>query len=271
MTTVSILPIFRRRVFLCLLILSQGHAAFEYPGAGWASGTAHIQVVGQAQLDRSRFNPALMDSSQTGTIGLFHHRLFSGLDLVSTSLTCALPRDGNPLVMSLSIFGDEGYQELQVLSGDAWQLSPDFRVGTTISYSQVNMESETIHRELSLSPGMILKLSEELSLGSVLENVIYLPQDSVRAQVFHLGLDYHLPRIQLLAEIEKAGPLDLDLKLAIQLSLYQSLTLVMGYQQSSRALTGGWRLKVGRWAVYYTWMGHPFLPPSHGLGLDLDL
>lgn len=271
MATVSTVPRLRLRILLVLLLSSGLRGAFEFPGPGWASAAANIRVVGEAHLDRYQINPALMNHQSGTNIGFTHRRIFSSLDISGTAVQSVFPLGKRMIAASVERFGDEMYNETQFRMATSWELHPALRAGGVAGYSSVQMEGKVIHRGISFSPAIRVSITEKLYLGSSLEHLICFPGDFPASQRFHLGLSYHVQNMEYLVALEKEGDLDMDLKLALQMLVLEKLTATLGFQESNRTLTCGWRVALGRLSFYYTWMGHPYLPPSHGLGLEMVL
>jgi hypothetical protein len=222
-------------------------------------------------MDRYQINPALMNHQSGTNIGFTHRRVFSNFDISATAVQGVFPLRNRSVAVSFQRFGDDMYNETQVRVALPWTLHPALRAGVVSGFSSVQLADRVIHRGASLSPAIRVSLSENLYIGSSLEHLIRVPDDFPASQRFHFGLSYQAHNMEFLTALEKEGDLGLDVKFAVQIRLFEKLTGTLGFQESSRALSCGWRVDLGRMSLYYTWMGHPYLPPSHGFGLDLGL
>ena len=270
MTNVSALPHLWQIILCSILLFNSVQSAFEYPGHGWASGQANIRVVGPPHPDLFRINPALLDSLSQSSIGLAHSKPFSGFDLSSSTIIGVGVVRHHPTVLTFESFGDEVYRETTLSVGAPWPITPGFSMGMTARYSQISFDRLIVHRGLAFSPGLNLQLSENLHIGSVLNNFVQAPQDSILPQKFALGISYDRGPINLSAAIEKEGRLVPELKLALLVKARKTLAFAIGFQELSQTLTLGWKINIKQLEIYYTWMGHPYLPPTHGLGIQLN-
>lgn len=271
MTRVNLLSLVWQFVVCSCVIIQPLQGAFEYPGLGWAGATANIKVAGPGHTDRYTFNPALLDVNSTRLISLQVQKPFSGLDLRATSLATNFAYKGLPIITTMKFFGDDRYTETQWIVGGSLRLIEDIRLGVRVEYGQIRLDERISGRSLSISPSLALKIGEHLQLGSSLYHLIQQKKQRSVNQRFSMGLAYQAKFLVLLSSLEKEGALDMDLKLGILFDLGSHFKIAVGYQELSQILTAGWKVDIHRFSFYYTWQGHPYLPPSHGLGLDVTL
>lgn len=250
--------------------MSKAWGAFEYTGAGWPAAIASIGVVGD-HPGQSATNPALLNDSITAYGGLAFHKPFQGIDLEAGNLFFQHRIRQRPFIHRLDFLGDDMYTEMRLSSGSAWRLKDGFSVGVLLNYHLLGLAGQSHRHALSLSLSTSARISDKLRLASILGHIIQGGRRLSIPQEFILGLQYKEGPARVLLAFEKEAALPLEVCLGLVFKPGSSWEMAAGYRDLSGMFSAGWRIHFQRLTCHYVYEGHPYLPPSHGFGLDFKL
>ena len=252
---------------------SPAFGAFEYMGLGWPAATANIRVLGN-HPNQFVLNPALMEGPMKPHIALSYQPPFQSLDLQAGALTIINTFRQKAYSHNLEYFGDELYTELKVSSGTSWKVQEGYRLGMSLNSHRLGLSGFSSQHALTLSFSSYAHLTDQLKLGSAVENVIQVKSRLSIPQKFHLGVQYEAgeaTRASVLLALEKESALPLEVCLGLLLSSKSFWQVGFGYRDVSGMASVGWRIHTQRMAFHYVCVMHPHLPVSNGFGLELIL
>ncbi|MBT3253017.1 MAG: hypothetical protein HN995_03455 [Candidatus Marinimicrobia bacterium] len=250
--------------------ISPVFGAFEYNGLGWPAATANIRVLGQHPQQFS-VNPALMNIGHQPQISFSYQNPFQSLDLQAGSLSIKSSIWQRSYIHSLEYFGDEQYSEVKLINGTTWKLEKGFSVGMTLNYQCLSMSGFNRRQGGSLSLSSYAELSDQIKVGSVVEHVIQWGQDISLPQNFQIGGQYEFGPATITVALEKESALPVETCLGLLISSGSFWQIGVGYRDLSGMMSAGWRIRTQRIAFHYACVMHPYLPVSHGFGLELIL
>ncbi|NQV14521.1 hypothetical protein HQ531_03610 [bacterium] len=259
----------RQFIFAATFLLSSLEAAFEFQGLGWAAASANITVVGDPHISRLIVNPALLQKQLPLSFGLEYYQPFAGLNLQAGSLIVLHQIGSLPVLGALKYFGDDIYSEFRLSGGTSWSLDPAFRTGIRLEYLNLNIRGFDSQSAFSVSPSIYVKLAKDIHIGSVLEHLMRLQDYINLPQKFLIGISYNTDPVLLMLTMEKEAALAPELCLGMVSAPEHKFQLAVGYRTLSRSFSVGWRFKLEKYGVHYSWVNHPFLPASHAIGLEL--
>ncbi|MBC8377377.1 MAG: hypothetical protein H8E26_15160 [FCB group bacterium] len=250
--------------------ISPVFGAFEYVGLGWPAATANIRVLGQ-HPHHFVVNPALMENGFHPQISLSYQNPFQSLDLQAGSVTIHHSIWQRPYIHSLEYFGDEHYSELKFVNGTTWKLEKGFRIGMTMNYHRLSMSGFNSRHAMTLSLTSYAQLSDQIKVGSVVEHVIQWGQGLTLPQNFQMGGQYDMGPATIVVALEKESALPMEACLGMLISPGSFWQIGVGYRDFSGMMSAGWRIRTQRISLHYACVVHPYLPVSHGFGLELIL
>lgn len=244
--------------------------SFEYQGAGWSAASANIGMVGRPNLDRAPKNPALLPYLIKPEFSLNYATPYWGLDLHSGEFAFVLEWNNQPLVGEIAYLGDQVYSEKVITLGTATTLDTVLVAGFTCQVYQVSISDLYTRSTISFSPSFSFMISPKVQLGSRIHNLVQVKKRFMVPQRFNFGLAYLSENMQLMIQVEKesAHPPELCFGLEWQINPY--FHLACGFRDESKSLSCGWKIDLKPFSMHYSFVFHPELPSSHGLGVGLE-
>ncbi|MCF7823603.1 MAG: hypothetical protein K9N35_05465 [Candidatus Marinimicrobia bacterium] len=258
----------RHILFVALFLFQSLFAAFEFPGVNWAGASANVSVIGDSHLDRYAQNPALMSMTTKSQVSVQYGRPFVNLELNSTSLKILHHFKSLSLEANIDYFGDDIYSELTFDAGGSWTIDSTLRVGLSTGFYRVDIASWKTLFAVSISPGLYYEFTERIHFGSVIKHLIQKSPSLELPQKFLFAAEYESELFLLLLGLEKEAALPLEFGIGIITTPKSKWQFACGYRDASGTLSAGWRVRLAKYVVHYTWIGHAELPDSHGFGME---
>jgi len=256
---------------IVLINLSAVSAGFESRDLDWPAASANIRVVGVPQLSRTLSNPALFYQQGRRGIEISYGSLFSGLGISSRSVAANMQIKDIPLIVSMNLTGDDFYQEINLRMGYPFVLDSILTFGLRTDLHRIEVGDAFNRSTVTLSPTLHYELTPNIHFGSSFEHLVQLKEGFRVPQQFHFGVAFMFSHASLSMAFEKESVHPLEIGLGLEIQPFQSFHLGVGYRDKSGTISSGWKLQGERYSLYYTFIYHPQLPNSHGLGLVLTL
>ena len=266
------------KIIIILIVSGTGiiNAAFEKIESGaiaLAMGNAFVAVPlsPTAIFD----NPAALDTGTTLTAH-FSARTFNGypgVSQVDLVLGCRLVPPAT--AWSISRFGNEHYQEIQVGAAYALNFSGDFFIGISIQSYFLSILGYGSDSSLGLNAGMLYHIDHTLYCGAMITN-INQPSIGERRedlpQTFSLGICY-FPEEQLIltAEIFHDIRFEPDYRIGASYEFEYPIIIRFGFQDAVNSYSLGVGVHWETFFIDYALQMHQILDESHILSITIRL
>lgn len=241
-------------------LMALGGASSGVPGEIWAIPT----------------NPAIAGTMGERTLSVSATPKPFGLaELSSVDIAFLQPFKPGSLVMTASVFGSDLYREITASLSAGGSLSKRFELGVSFTLYALSIRNYGSAWSLGLTAGVLLRLTESVTLGVCAENLNAPTIGAVKEplpQSMHAGISYRpLPDFMIAADVGKDLQFAADLSIGFEYAPVEALVLRAGTTLDPSTYTAGVGIRTAILRLDYALSAHSDIGLSHGFSLTLIL
>jgi hypothetical protein len=241
-------------------LMSLGGASSSVTGEIWAIPT----------------NPAVAGTIGDRTLSLsVTPKPFGLAELSSAEIAFLQPFKPGSLVVTGSVFGSDLYRETTASISAGGSLFKKFAFGVSFTLYSLSIRNYGSAWTLGVTAGVLLRLSESVSLGLCADNLNAPTIGAAREplpQTMHAGMSYRpLPDLLIAADIGKDLQFPADLSIGFEYAPIEVLFLRSGTTLNPSTYSAGVGIRTAILQLDYALSAHSDLGLSHGISLTLIL
>jgi hypothetical protein len=221
-------------------------------------------------------NPAIAGTIRERTLSVSTTPELFGLEeLSSVDLVFVQPFKPGSLAVTGSVFGSDLYRETGASLSAGWPLSRKFEVGLSLTVYSLNIRNYGSAWTLGVTAGVLVHLSEILSLGLAADNLNGPAIGAVREplpQTMHAGLSYQpQPCFLIAADVTKDLQFPAGFSMGFEYAPIEALLLRGGTTLNPSTYSAGIGVRTAIVRLDYAFSAHPDLGLSHSFSISLVL
>lgn len=250
-------------LFLFLNVLHAGFPANEAPDTD-----IRAMSLGQVNsLSQELVNPAFLSFQEQRKIGLSVFNRFSMKELSTNSIYAAFPNRLLNAGFKLSAYGYDDYQLLHGQMALSKKLTPQFSIGTNFILLHENsvMRDETAN-DLRGDAGFFWQINDSFDWAFCTENLLHTKKDC--STFYSTGVNYRiLSNCIFLMETEFDFQNHLSFKWGIEYEIEKQFSIRGGFRTNPETPSLGFAYSLNSWKVETSFLLHPVLGLSSGIGV----
>jgi len=259
---------FFRGIKIALLFLFFSKFQFIYPFDEVKSVDIRTLSLGQMKsLSQGLTNPAYLPFIEQKQIGVSVFNRFEMKELNTRSVFGLIPNRLLDMSFHLSVFGYDEYQLIEGQVGFAKKLSPQFSVGTSVSYlSETSILAEKAQTHLQADVSFLWRMNDSFEWALTTENLIHT-RNSQPVACFS-GIKYQLiSNAGVLLESGFDSSNGFYVSAGIEYEIVKQLMIRGGYRNNPQAPSLGFAYKLEHWNIETAFLFHPVLGLSSGIAV----
>lgn len=257
--------------FLICNNLSAGLDDMPVGARSMGMGATYVALANTA--DALFLNPGGL-SQITGTaVSLFYQKPFGLEDLNFGTATVSFPVWRTRLNLGFLTLGNNLYKEQVVRFGYSRNYKEKIYYGGSISYQSIQIDGYGSAGTLGLDIGLVLPLTEQLSLGFVAKNInrpnIGQSEEKL-PQTFTTGLSLNPhPKLILNLEIFKDVRFKQEVRFGAEIQVFENLALRTGAGNNPNSFSAGVGITVKQFTIDYALFTHNDLGLTHQMSFSI--
>jgi hypothetical protein len=200
---------------------------------------------------------------------------FGLAELSTVDIAFLQPFKPGSLAVTASVFGSDLYRETVVSLSAGGPLLKTLDVGLSFTAYALSIRNYGGAWTLGVTAGVLVHLSETLSLGFSAENLNAPTVGAVREplpQAMHAGMSYRpLSDFLIAADVGKDLQFPVDLSIGFEYAPIEALLLRGGTTLNPSTYTAGIGIRTAILRLDYAFSAHPDIGMSHGFSITLVL
>ena len=265
---------FLTSLFLIILI-APAWSALEKPESGPAIALGNACVALPGLQTALFYNPAAINSAQNMSVYMAYRNFYALSELRQIDLILNIGFLPEPAAFGLSLFGTDDYQELQILTGLAFEIYSGVSIGFGFQYYLLSISGYGADYSIGFNWGIHYEITPGFYCAAMAVNVNKPRIGRIKEklpQSFSLGLCYFPHRLLSVSiEIFKDIRFEPELRMGLSYQFDYPLIIRIGFQDNVNSYALGLGTKLGSLCFDYTVNLHSLLGISHIVSFSFGL
>lgn len=260
-------------IILIFLVLTQAHAAFDYPAiSAHNAGLANSNLASTIALDGFLINPALSVNVKSFYAGLDYFQLFNLKELTYSSGQAAFSFKGFGFGAGIQTFGATLYRENKItLNSSKAFIDRKLAIGLSVNIYDVSIQNYNSINAFGLDLGFRFSISENWHIAGVVENINQPKLNGHSEELpnkVQFGFEYRVTdQLYSNVSIQKDAWFDPAVLVGVEYNLSNSLGIISGFSSAANLPSGGINLNILNINISYSIQHHFELGPTHFIGI----
>jgi hypothetical protein len=236
----------------------------QYVGAGCTG------ILSESIRFATFVNPAKLVGNQEYRLDVYVQKYYALKSLYLKALDCTGLIRTIPLGIAISKFGNELYEETEIVLGSALKIN-NLYAGFSLRYYDLHISRYGSSASMGVSLSGIYLMSDATRLGFVLINLNEPEIGKCRGKIpvtFELGLQHEpAENIYLRIEVSKTDDYPFDYRFGLEYDVAETFSLLCGFKEKSNSVCLGTSVAYGKLCFSYAFDYHIVLGLTNTLSM----